>query len=260
MIAMMGTMAMKVTVIGGTGLVGRKLVSLLRKDGHEAIVAARSTGVNAVTGEGLSEALTGADVVVDVSNPGYAGAADTHDFFVASGITLCAAARLAGVRHYIALSVVGTGRLGSRGYFRAKKAQESLITASSLPFTIVRSTPFFEFLYNIVDADGDGDVIHLPSVLVQPIFSEDVAAILLEIALGSPANAMIEIGGPDIYRLCDLGEEILVANEDTRTIVIDPEAAYFETRIDGEALTVNGHRGLGSMRFEDWLRQSLAVA
>ena len=251
---------MKIVVIGGTGLIGRNLVSILRDQGHEPVVAARSHGIDAFTGKGLASALNNSDVVVDVSNSGYARASDMVRFFEGSGITLLAAELLANVAHHVVLSAVGTGALQHVGYFRAKHAQEELVRASGMPFTIVRSAPFFEFLYNIVDTGGSGNQIRVPPVSMEPVSAYDVAAMLAEIAVAQPENAIVEVAGPDRYLLHDLAEEILVANEDLRDLKADALAHYFGGPICGEPLVAAAAARRTHGRFEDWLRQSLVVA
>lgn len=250
---------MNITVIGGTGLIGRALVSRLRQLGQDAIAASPSTSVDTLTGEGLAQALERADVLVDVSSSGYSDAGEMERFFEASGARLIAAERAAGVRHHVVLSVVGAGRLGS-GYFRAKAAQERIVFGSGLPFTIVRSAPFFEYLYNIVDAGGAGDDIRLPPLLMQPIAADDVAKALSWISLQSPVNAVVEIGGPENHRLPALAEEILTANEDPRRVIVDADATYFGARVGDEPLTAEEYPRFAPMRFETWLRQSLVPA
>lgn len=250
---------MKITVIGGTGLVGRQLVERLRKQGHEVVAAARSTGVNVVTGEGLVEAMEGARIVVDASNSGYARADDMTQFFAAAGRRLLRAEREAGVSHHVALSAIGANRLNG-GYFVAKKLQEELVRQSGLAFTIVRSTPFFEFIYKIVDAGGEGDTIRIPPVQMQPVASADVAAALLDIALDSPAGGVVEVIGPERRSLPDLALEILTANEDPRRIVVDPEALYFGARFEDEPLVGGERPRMAPVDFESWLRAWIASA
>ena len=250
---------MKITVIGGTGLVGRQLVERLRNQGHEVIAAARSTGVNIVTGEGLAEAIEGARIVIDASNSGYARADDMTHFFADAGRRLLRAEREAGVAHHVALSAIGTNRLNG-GYFAAKKAQEELVRDSGLGFTIVRSTPFFEFIYKIVDAGGEGDRVRVPPIQMRPIGSADVAAALAEIALELPASGVVEVVGPDQRALPDLALQILTANEDPRGIVVDPEALYFEARFEGEPLVGGEQPHKAPIDFESWLRAWIASA
>ncbi|SEH10739.1 Uncharacterized conserved protein YbjT, contains NAD(P)-binding and DUF2867 domains [Sphingopyxis sp. YR583] len=249
---------MKITIIGGTGLIGRRLATRLRESGHEVIAAARSTGVNTISGEGLAEALEGADVVVDASNSGYGDAADMRSFFAASSDNISSAARAASVGHLIALSAVGADTQKG-GYFRAKRDQEERVSNAGVPFTIVRSTPFFEFVYKIVDASGDGDRMPLAPVTMQPIAADDVVAALAEVVAETPANDIIEIAGPDIFGLAELATGILTANEDMRWISVDPEAHYFGARFDGEPLTCTRPR-LAPTRFDDWLREWIAFA
>ena len=248
---------MKITILGGTGLVGRRLATRLRDEGHEVVAAARSTGVDLVSGEGLADALAGAEVVVDTSNPGYADAAAMERFFAASGAKLGTAARDAGVRHLLALSAVGAAEIDD-GYYRAKQLQEARLRDAGLPFTIVRSTPFYEFIYKIVDAGGEGDTVRLPPVHMQPIGADDLATALARITLGVPANGIVEIAGPDRHFLPDLALTILTANEDPRSIAVDPDALYFGARFDGEPLT-GDHPRFAHTSFEDWLRAWFAA-
>ncbi len=250
---------MKITIIGGTGLIGGRLVPRLRQGGHKVRAASRSLGINAVTGEGLDQAIEGADVVVDVSNSGYFEASDMQRFVEASGANLIAAERKAGIVHHVILSAVGTRRLGS-GYFRAKAAQEEIVLQSDIPFTIVRSTPFFEFIHNIVDAGRKGDEIRLPPVLVQPIAAEDVAGALSRVVLRTPANATMEIGGPGTYRLPALAEEMLTAGRSPRRVVSDLDAPYFGTRIGDDGLVVRENPRFAPTSFPDWLGQASFTA
>ena len=249
---------MNITIAGGTGLIGRRVAALLRRENHEVVVAARSTGVDLVTGKGLAQAMAGADIVIDASNAGYAGIADMERFFSASSANLLAAARDAGVGHFAALSAVGADTLAG-GYYRAKRLQEQLIAAAGIPYTTVRSTPFYEFVYKIVDAGGEGAFVRIPPVHMQPVAADDVAAALARVALGPAANRAIEIAGPQRYDLSDLALAILTANEDPRYIVIDHDALYFGAHFEGEPLT--GIEPLpGATRFEDWLRDWFAMA
>ena len=236
-------------------MIGTKVVDRLTRRGHRAIAASRSTGVDAVTGDGLDQVLTGADVVVDVSSAGTSDAGGMLRFFEAAGATLASAEWGAGVAHHVALSAVGAGRVAS-GYFVAKRVQEDLVVASGIPFTIVRATPFFEYIYNIVDAGATGDIIRLPPVRVQPIAADDVADALVRVALGRPANGIVEIAGPDTCSLTSLAETILTANEDPRTIIVEDDAPYFGARLGDEPLTGGEHRQFASTRFADWLRGS----
>lgn len=250
---------MKITVIGGTGLVGRQLVERLRKQGHDVVVAARSTGVDIVTGEGLADAIEGARIVIDASNSGYARADDMAHFFADAGRRLLRAEREAGVAHHVVLSAIGANRLHG-GYFVAKEAQEELVRDSGLSFTIVRSTPFFEFIYKIVDAGGEGDGVRISPVQMQPIASADVAAALADIALEPPAGGVVEVVGPDRRMLSDLALEILTANEDPRRIIVDPEALYFGARFEGEPLVGGERPRMAPLDFESWLRAWIASA
>src|SRR5438874_7041776 len=218
---------MKIVVIGGTGLIGSKLVSKLREHGHEAIPAAPNTGVNTVTGEGLAEVLKGASVVVDVSNsPSWEDAA-VLNFFETSTHNLLTYEAAAGVRHHVALSVVGTERLLESGYFRAKIAQENLIKGSSIPYSIIRATQFFEFVKSIADLSTDGNKVRLPPVFIQPMAADDVASAVGRIATGSPVNGTVEIGGPEQFRLDELIRRGLAAGKDPREVIADPQARYY---------------------------------
>jgi uncharacterized protein YbjT (DUF2867 family) len=245
---------MKIVVIGGTGLIGSKLVDILRARGHEAVAASPNSGVNTLTGEGLDAALAGADVVVDVANsPSFADDA-VLAFFTTSGHNLLAAARKAGVKHHVALSVVGTERLAQSGYFRAKIAQERLIRESGLPYTIVHSTQFFEFLGGIAASAGEADTIALSPAFIQPIASSDVAAAVADVALGAPVNGIVEIAGPDRFRLADLVRDYLAAKHDPRTVRADVHARYFGAELQDDTLVPRGAARLGTARIEDWLR------
>jgi uncharacterized protein YbjT (DUF2867 family) len=245
---------MKIVVIGGTGLIGSKLVNLLRARGHEALAASPNSGVNTLTGEGLDAALAGCDVVVDVANsPSFADDA-VLDFFTTSGRNLLAAARRAGVKHHVALSVVGTQRLADSGYFRAKIAQEELIRASGLPYTIVHSTQFFEFLGGIAASAGQDDTIALSPAFIQPIASDDVAAAMADVTLGAPANGIVEIAGPDRFRLSDLVRDYLATKGDTRTVRADVHARYFGAELKEDTLVPQGAARLGVIRIGSWLQ------
>jgi uncharacterized protein YbjT (DUF2867 family) len=248
---------MKIVVIGGTGLIGSKLVTLLRARGHEALAASPNSGVNTLTGEGLDAALEGCDVVVDVANsPSFADDA-VLEFFTTSGRNLLAAARRAGVKHHVALSVVGTQRLADSGYFRAKIAQEELIRASGLPYTIVHSTQFFEFLGAVAAgaaAAGQDDTIALSPAYIQPIASDDVAAAMADVVLGAPVNGIVEIAGPDRFRLSDLVRDYLVAKGDTRTVRADVHARYFGAELQEDTLVPHGQARLGAIRIGSWLQ------
>jgi uncharacterized protein YbjT (DUF2867 family) len=249
---------MKIVVIGGTGLIGKKLVENLRRQGHEVVPASPSSGVNTITGVGLPEALAGAQVVVDVANaPSWEDQA-VLEFFETSGRNLLAAEADAGVGHHVALSVVGTDRLVASGYFRAKLAQEKLIKASRIPWTIVRATQFFEFVSGIAQSGADGQTIRLPPALMQPIVSDDVAAALADVALAKPLNGTVELAGPEPIRMDELVRQFLSASGDTRQVVTDPQAGYFGTPVDDRSLTPGANPRLGPTRFADWLSRSVA--
>ncbi|HJQ79717.1 MAG TPA: SDR family oxidoreductase [Lacipirellulaceae bacterium] len=248
---------MKIVVIGGSGLIGAKLVKLLRDDGQDVLAASRSTGVNTLTGEGLADALAGAGVVVDVANsPSWEDRA-VLEFFETAGRNIHAAERTAGVRHHVALSVVGTDRLQASGYFRAKLAQEKLVKASGIAHTIVRATQFFEFVGSIADSGIEGDTVRLPPALMQPIASDDVATILAEVAVGKPLNTTIDIAGPQKIRMDDLVRQYLVANRDPRQVTTDPSARYFGTPVNDECLTPAPNPRLGPTRFGEWLTRAV---
>jgi len=247
---------MTIVVIGGSGLIGSRLVNKLREQGHEAIAASPKTGVNTLTGEGLAEALKGAAVVVDVTNaPSWEDAA-VMEFFETSTRNLLAAEGAAGVGHHVALSVVGTERLLESGYFRAKIAQEKLIKASSIPYSIVRATQFFEFFKGIADFSTRGNEVHLPSALIQPMAAEDVASAVGRIATGSPVNGTVEIGGPEQFRLDELIRRGLAAGKDQRKVVADPQATYYGIKVTERALVPENDAVLGKMRFDEWLGKS----
>jgi uncharacterized protein YbjT (DUF2867 family) len=247
---------MKIVVIGGSGLIGKKVVANLRQRDHEVVAASPSSGVNAVTGEGLAQALAGAQVVVDVANaPSWEDDA-VLAFFEASGRNLLAAEAAAGIGHHVALSVVGTDRMLASGYFRAKMAQEELIKASPIPYTIVRATQFFEFVGGIAQAATEGQTVRLPPVLMQPIVSDDVAAVMADVALAEPLNGMVELAGPEQIRQHDLVRQFLTATGDARTVVTDPKAFYSGIEVDDRSLTPGDNPRLGPTRFGDWLAQS----
>jgi uncharacterized protein YbjT (DUF2867 family) len=249
---------MKIVVIGGSGLIGTKLVDKLRKRGHEVLAASPASGVNTITGEGLAEALAGAQVVVDVSNsPSWEDKA-VLEFFETSGRKLLAAEVSAGVRHHVALSVVGTERLLESGYFRAKMAQENLIKASKVPYTIVRSTQFFEFVNGIAQSATDGQTVRLSPAFMQPIVSDDVADALAEVTLGAPVNGTIEIAGPERLRLDELVRRFLRAKQDARQVVTDAHARYYGIELNDQSLTPGDNPRIGPTRFEDWISRSVA--
>lgn len=244
---------MKIVVIGGSGLIGKKLVKLLRASGHETIAASPSTGVNALTGAGLSEALAGAQVVVDVANsPSFEDRA-VLEFFETSGRNLLAAEKAAGVRYHVALSVVGADRLLESGYFRAKMAQEKLIQAGGIPYTIVRATQFFEFVGAIADSAADGQGVRLPPALMQPMVSDDVAAGVARVVGEAPLNGIVEIAGPEKIRQDELVRIYLKAKRDDREVITDPSAKYFGVALNDQSLTPGDHARLGATRFGDWL-------
>ena len=247
---------MKIVVIGGTGLIGSKLVNKLHEQGHEAIAAAPNTGVNTITGEGLAEALKGAAVVVDVSNSPSWDDAAVLNFFETSTRNLLTHEAAAGVGHHVALSVVGTDQLAESGYFRAKIAQEKLIKSSSIPYSIVHATQFFEFLKGLADISSEGNKVHLPPVLFQPMAADDVASGVGRIALGKPINGTVEIGGPEEFRMDDLVRRRLAALKDPREVIADPKALYSGAKISERTLVPGNHAQLGKTRFETWLNQS----
>ena len=250
---------MKIVVIGGTGLIGTNVVKDLRERGHEVVAAAPSTGVNTLTGEGLAEALVGADVVVDVANsPSFEDEA-AMDFFQTSGRNLLTAEAAAGVRHHVALSVVGTDRLQASGYFRAKLAQENLIKASQIPFTVVRATQFFEFVGAIAQSATEGNALRLPPARMQPILSADVAAELANVAEAEPLNATVDLAGPEPIRMDELVRQFLHSRGDDRQVNTDPDARYFGTEVDDQSLAPNGPSRHGTTHLEEWLSQSVAA-
>jgi uncharacterized protein YbjT (DUF2867 family) len=251
-------MVMKIVVIGGTGLIGSKLVNKLREHGHEAVAAAPNTGVNTITGEGLAEVLKGASVVVDVSNSPSWDDAEVLRFFETSTRNLLTNEAAAGVRHHVALSVVGTDRLSESGYMRAKIAQEKLIKESSIPYSIVHATQFFEFLKGLADISMVGDKVHLPPVLFQPIAADDVASGLAKIAVGSPLNATAEIAGPEQFRVDEMVRQRLVSLKDSREVVADSNARYGGARVSEKTLLPGNNARLGEIRFEAWLTQPAA--
>jgi uncharacterized protein YbjT (DUF2867 family) len=243
----------KVVVIGGTGLIGSKLVNKLREQGHEPVAAAPNTGVNTLTGEGLAEVLKGAAVVVDVSNSPSWDDAAVLNFFETSTRNLLGYEASAGVRHHIALSVVGTERLAESGYFRAKIAQEKLIRESSIPYTIVHATQFFEFLKGLADISIVDGKVHLPPVLFQPMAADDVAGEVAKIAVSAPVNGIVEIGGPEQFRIDELVRRRLAALKDPREVIADPNALYSGARITDRTLLPGKNARLGETRFETWL-------
>jgi uncharacterized protein YbjT (DUF2867 family) len=252
---------MKIVVIGGTGLVGSQVVTKLGEHGHDAVAASPETGVNTLTGEGLAAVLEGASVVIDVSNsPSFEDAA-VLEFFETSTGNLLKAEKAAGVGHHVALSVVGTERMADHGYFRAKSVQEKLIEGSSIPYSIVHATQFFEFIKSIAALATDRDTVRLPRVLFQPIASEDVAKAVGRIAVGSPVNGIVEVAGPEKFRMDELVRQALKARNDPRTVVTDPEAPYFGSyEVDDSTLVPADDALVGEIRFRDWLERQLAAA
>jgi uncharacterized protein YbjT (DUF2867 family) len=246
---------MKIVVVGGTGLIGSKLVTKLDQRGHQTVAASPDTGVNTLTGEGLADAVAGASVVVDVSNaPSFEDAA-VLEFFDTSTRNLLAAEAAAGVGHHVALSVVGTERLTESGYFRAKLAQETLIEGSSIPYSIVRATQFYEFLNRIAGDAADGNTVRLPPALIQPMAADDVASAVARIAMGSPVNGIVEVGGPEQFRLDELVRGRLSAIDDPRDVITDPSAAYFGITPGKRTLLPGDDAHIAETRYEDWLSQ-----
>lgn len=251
---------MNIVVIGGSGLIGSKLVKNLRERGHDVLAASPSTGVNSITREGLAQAMDGADIVVDVANaPSWEDQA-VLEFFETSSRNLLAAEAAAGVRHHVALSIVGTERLPENGYFRAKVAQESLIKASGIPYSILRATQFFEFVGAIADSFAVGEELHVSPALIQPLASDDVVAALTDVVLAAPLNGTVEVAGPEAMPIDELVRRFLRATRDTRRVVPDVHARYYGAVLDDQSLTPGQHPRLGAIRFEDWLARSMAEA
>jgi uncharacterized protein YbjT (DUF2867 family) len=249
---------MKIVVIGGTGLIGSKLVIKLTEHGHEAVPASPNSGVNTLTGEGLADVLSGAAVVVDVSNsPSFEDAA-VLEFFETSTRNLLDAEAAAGVNHHVALSVVGTGHLPDSGYLRAKLAQENLIKGSSIPYSIVHATQFFEFVKSIADGATAAGKVRLPPVMFQPIAADEVAAAVGKVAAGAPLNGTLEIGGPEVFRFDELMRHALATRNDPREVVTDPHARYFGTELGERSLVPDDSVQRGTIRFDDWLSQQTA--
>lgn len=250
----------RIVVIGGSGLIGRQVVDNLRRAGHEALSASPTNGVNTLTGEGLAEALRGAFAVVDVSNsPSFEDQA-AMSFFKTSTSRLVDESRAAGVRHFVALSVVGTDRLQAAGYFRAKQVQENLITQSGLPFTIVRATQFFEFISSIAHAATVDNCVRLSPAMMQPIASTDVASAVAEVALSSPLNALVDLAGPQPMRMPDMVNQYLQAQGDARQVVVDAAAGYFGTPVTDRSLVPEGQSRLGKTTLSDWILHQSAQA
>src|SRR5213596_2673857 len=251
-----GDSNMKIVVIGGSGLIGKKVVTNLRQHGHEVVAASPSSGVNTITGEGLANALAGAQVVVDVANsPSFEDKA-ALEFFETSGRNLLAAEAIAGVGHHVALSVVGTERLLASGYFRAKMAQETLIKASPIPYTIVRATQFFEFVGGIAQSATEGQTVRLSPVLMQPIAAADVAAVMADAALAPPLNGTFDLAGPEPIRQDDLVRQFLNATGDARKVMSDASALYYGINVNDQSLTPGENPRLGTTRFSDWLSRN----
>jgi len=251
---------MKIVVVGGTGLIGSKVVAILRQGGHEVIAASPNTGINSITGEGLKEAMAGTQVVIDLANsPSFEDRA-VLEFFETSGRNLLVAEAAAGVRHHVALSIVGTDRTPDNGYFRAKVAQEKLIEASGIPYTIVRATQFMEFLRAIADSSADGKVVRLSPGLFQPIAADDVAAAVADVALAPPRNGIVEIAGPERAPFDEIVARYLKAVGDPREVVSDPEARYWGGRVEERSLVPLGEARLGRIGLDEWLRRSKARA
>src|ERR1700761_9495545 len=251
---------MKIVVIGGTGLIGSKTGAILRQRGHEVVATAPKNGVNTITGEGLKEAMAGAQVVIDLANsPSFEDKA-VLKFFETSSRNLVAAESAAGVRHHVALSIVGTDRTPENGYFRAKVAQEKLIEASGIPYTIIRATQFLEFLGGIADSSADGNIVRLPPVLFQPIAADDIAPIVAEVALAAPRGGIVEIAGPERAPFNEIVARYLKAVGDPRQVVSDPDARYWGGRVEEHSLVPLGEARLGRIGLDEWLRRSQAAA
>ena len=251
---------MKIIVIGGTGLIGSKVVAKLKESGVDAVAAAPNTGVNTITGEGLARALTGASVVVDVSNSPSFEDAQVLAFFETSTRNILAAEAAEGVQHHVALSVVGTDRMTDSGYMRAKIAQEKLIEASSIPYSIVHATQFFEFMKGIADGGTTGDTVRLPPVLIQPIAAEDLANAVTQVAVGRPVNGIVEVAGPEQFRLNEIVGRYLEARDDPRSVIADLNARYYGAKLGERTLVPDNIATVGEIKFEDWLsRQSVST-
>lgn len=255
----LATGQMKIVIIGGSGRIGSKLAKILGDKGHEVIAASPSSGVNTVTGEGVAAALVDCQVVVDVANsPSFEDAA-VLDFFKQSGKHLMPAEKAAGVRHHIALSVVGTDRMLASGYFRAKMMQEEMVAASGVPYTIVRATQFFDFAAAIAKTAAQGKAITVPPALMQPMSSDEVASMLADVVLAAPQNGMVEIAGPEPIRQDEFVRQYLAASGDERTVSADPKAIYFGTPVNDRSMIPGAHARHGKMRYKDWLKQTVAM-
>src|SRR5499427_4170684 len=255
-----GGKTMKIVVIGGTGLIGSKAVPMLRQGGHEVVAGSPTSGINTITGEGLTAAMAGTQVVIDLANsPSWEDQA-VLEFFETSGRHLLAAEAAAGVRHHVAVSIVGTDRMPDNGYFRAKVAQEKLIEASGIPYTIIRSTQFLEFIKGIADSSADGNKVRIPPGLFQPIAADDVAALTAAVALAAPRRGIVEIAGPERAPFSEIVARYLKAVGDPRRVVSDPEARYFGGRVEERSLVPLGEARLGRIGLDEWLRRSQAKA
>ena len=252
------TKSMKIVVIGGTGLIGSKVVTKLRERGYDVVAASPDSGVNTLTGQGLAEVLEGASVVVDVSNSRSFDDAEVMNFFRTSTRNLLTYEAAAGVGHHVALSVVGCDGLPDSGYFRAKVAQEKLIHESSIPYSIVRATQFFEFMKGIADAATEGNTVRLPSVGFQPIAADDVAKVVAKTAVGSPLNAIVEVAGPEQFRFDEIIRMGLSAGNDPREVIVDEHARYFGAELSERSLVPSDGALLAETRFEDWLSGSVS--
>lgn len=251
---------MKIVVVGGTGLVGSALLEKLKAQGHETVAASRTTGVDAITGEGLCDALEGADIVVDTLNTTAADPAEALDFFRHAGRVLLDNVHRAGVKHHVVLSALGADRLSLGGFFLGKLMQENLVRTSGIPYTILRSAPFFETIYGIATDADDGTEIRLPPILVQPLAADDVAQALADAALSPPSNSVVEVAGPEIFQLTDLALEVLTAYEDMRQVTPDSHAPYFGAEVGAEKLVSENPWRTAPTRFEDWLRDCAAMS
>lgn len=252
-------MSMKIVVIGGTGLIGSKLIGKLTAQGHEAIAAAPNTGVNALTGEGLAEVLKNASVVVDVSNSPSFEERAVMEFFQTSTRNLLSYGAKAGVKHHVALSVVGTERLEESAYIRAKIEQEKLIRESGIPYSIVHATQFFEFVMRIADEATDRNQVRVPPVFIQPIAAEDVAAAVARVAVDAPLNGIVEVAGPERFRFDEFIRRGLRAHDDSREVIVDPDAKYFGAKLGELTLVASGDAQIGATRFENWLSKATAA-
>jgi uncharacterized protein YbjT (DUF2867 family) len=248
---------MKIVIIGGTGLIGSKLVEKLGAAGQEPLAASPDTGVNTITGEGLADALRGSEVVVDVSNSPVMDDEGVWNFFQTSSRNISAAEATAGVKHHVLLSIVGADRLPESGYLRAKVAQEDAVKAGSVPYTIVRASQFFEFIGRLADSGGNGEAIHLPSAFVQPESADDVAATLADVAVENPVNGIVELGGPEQFRMDELVRRFLEAHHDVRLVETDDNAPYFGAVLQAHSLTPGPDARIAPTRLEDWLSQSV---